>query len=350
MKRPISIIFLVLLNVAMVGCTTSSGARGTVAPVARVASAAPAVDPSDSDPKLGPTPTSPVRPVEHSHVVEPGVAAITPEPSATDTTALRVYFFLGGPERSAGLVPVIREVPATPALARAAIRALLDGPESRERDASPPISSRVPAGSKLLGLAIEDGVATVDLSGEFESGGDSASQLGRLGQVVYTLTQFSTVRSVAFRVDGRPVSTFGSEGIVLDGPVGRADLVDVEPFQSMFEGILPAIFVDGPAWGAALGNPGRVNGTANTYEAWFMVGVYDAKGRSLNEVPGQATCGTGCRGTFDVTVAYAVSKAQWGTLRVLDGDESGVTEGIIREYPVWLTPGPPVEPEHSCGC
>lgn len=42
--------------------------------------------------------------------------------------------------------------------------------------------------------------------------------------------------------------------------------------------------------------------------------------------------------------------AQWGTLRVLDGDESGETEGIIREYSVWLTPGPPAEPEHTCGC
>lgn len=270
-----------------------------------------------------------------------------PTPTANGTTIVRVYFFLSGPDHSAGLVPVLREVPATPALARAAMDALFDGPEPRERDASPPISSRVPAGSKLLGLAIEDGVATVDLSGEFESGGDSASHIGRLGQVVYTLTQFSTVRSVAFRVEGRPVRTFGSDGVVLEGPVGRAGLVDVEPFQSMFEGVLPAIFVDGPAWGAELGNPGRLIGTANTYERWFMVAVFDATGRGLNEV-GHDTCGTGCRGTFDVTVGYAVSRPQWGTLQVRDGDESGATEAIIREYPVWLTPGPPED--HSCGC
>ena len=36
------------------------------------------------------------------------------------------------------------------------------------------ITHRVPAGSQLLGLTIDDGVATVDLSSEFESGGGSA--------------------------------------------------------------------------------------------------------------------------------------------------------------------------------
>ena len=341
MKRKISMTFLILAGAAVVGCTASA-APGTVARVAPLTArpAAPSIAPAAS-----------TRPAEPSQLVEPSIAAATPSPSPNETRVLRVYFFLDGPRGSGGLVPVLREVPATPAVARAAMEALLDGPRPRERDASPPISNRVPVGTELLGLTIDDGVATVDLSSEFEEGNEDGSQIGRLGQVVYTLTQFPTVRSVAFRIEGRPVRVFGSEGIVLDAPVGRADLVDVEPFQSMFEGVLPAIFVDGPAWGAALGNPGRITGTANTYEAWFMVGVYDANGRGLNEVTGQATCGTGCRGTFDTMIDYAVSIPQWGTLRVLDGDESGETEGITREYPVWLTPGPPAaEPEHACGC
>jgi germination protein M len=337
MKRQISMILLIVANAAVVGCT-GSAAPGTVAPVVPVESAAPSIAPVASP-----------RPAEPSQLVEPTIVPPTPSPTPNETRVVRVYFFLDGPPGSAGLVPVLRDVPATPAVARAAMEELLDGPDARERDASPPISDRVPVGTKLLGLTIDDGVATVDLSSEFETGNENGSQIGRLGQVVYTLTQFSTVRSVAFRIEGRPVRTFGSEGIVLEGPVGRADLVDVEPFQSMFEGVLPAIFVDGPAWGAALGNPGRITGTANTYEAWFMVGVYDANGRALNDGTGQATCGTGCRGTFDTTIDYAVSTPQWGTLRVLDGDESGETEGIIREYPVWLTPGPPAA-EHSCGC
>ena len=82
---------------------------------------------------------------------------------------------------------------------------------------------RHPDRHSLLGVSIRNGVATVDLSTEFDSGGGTASMEYRLAQVVYTLTQYSTVRSVVFQVEGQTVTVFGSEGIVLDGPVGRAD-------------------------------------------------------------------------------------------------------------------------------
>ena len=52
-----------------------------------------------------------------------------------------------------------------------------------------------------------------------------------------------------------------------------------------------------------------------------------------------ATCGTGCRGTFDVTLDYNVSAAQWGTLRVYAGSAKDGSPENVREYPVWLTPG-----------
>jgi germination protein M len=334
---PICVVFA--LSFATAACMGSPGSSATVRPVASpTPSVALAGREVTSEPSASP-----------SAEIAPS-ASPTAAPTPSGTTTVRAYFILDGPVGNAGLVPVLREIPATPAIAGAAMAALLEGPDGAERDASPPISSEVPTGTELLDLSIEDGVATVDLSGEFDSGGTSASHISRLAQVVYTLTQFPSVKSVEIRVDGRPVTAFGSDGVVLDGPIGRADLVDVEPFQSMLEGALPAIFVDGPAWGAALGNPGRVTGTANTYEAWLMVSLYDASGRGLDETPVQATCGTGCRGTFDVTLAYTVSKAQWGTLRVLDGDESGETEGVIREYPVWLTPGLPEDAPTTCGC
>ena len=346
MKKPILTCVVIVLSAALVACSAPPGAVGVAVPP--VASAEPSAEAASPELTPEPSATPAASPAPSSSPVKPTSSPDpTPAPSPRGTTIVRAYFILGGPVGSAGLVPVLREIPATTAVARAAMNALLDGPNAKERGASPAISSTVPAGTKLLGLSIKDGVATVDLSGEFESGGGSASQIGRLGQVVFTLTQFPSVDSVALRIDGRPVTVFGSEGIVLDGPVGRFD--HSEPGLSMFESVLPAIFVDGPAWGAALGNPGRVTGTANTYEAWFMVGLYDASGRGLNEWPGNATCGTGCRGTFEMNLSYVVSEPQWGTLRVLDGDESGETDGVTREYLVWLTPGSG-EPEHSCGC
>ncbi len=125
------------------------------------------------------------------------------------------------------------------------------------------------------------------------------------------------------------MTVFGSQGVVLDGPVARAD----------FEDLLPNIYVDRPAYGAALGNPGRVTGSANVFEATFRVTLLDDVDRTIADEQVMATCGSGCRGTFDVTIRYDVPKAQWGTLRVWAGSAKDGSPVSVREYPVWLTPG-----------
>jgi len=105
-----------------------------------------------------------------------------------------------------------------------------------------------------------------------------------------------------------------------------------------FEDLLPSIFVDRPAYGAAIGNPARVTGNADVFEASFRIVILDGSGRTLVDEHAMATCGTGCRGTFDVTLPYTVSKAQWGTLRVFYGSAQDGSSQDIRDYPVWLTP------------
>ena len=241
---------------------------------------------------------------------------------------VRAYYVLSGEPGVEGLIPYLFDVPKSPAVATAAMNALLAG-SAVQRDGYAPIFTAIPAGTKLLGLTIDRGVATVDLSGEFASGGGSASSQYRLAQVTYTLTQFPTVSSVLFKVDGEVVSVFGSEGIVLDGPQARDD----------FEEQLPAIFVDRPASGASIGNPARVAGNSNVFEATFRIAILDHEGRTLVDEMAMATCGTGCRGTFDETYDYNVSAAQWGTLRVYAGSAVDGSPQYVRDYPVWLTPG-----------
>jgi hypothetical protein len=213
-------------------------------------------------------------------------------------------------------------------VAAAAMTALLAGPtasESGERQ----ISTAIPEGTTLLGVSAKNGVATVDLSTEYDSGGGSASMQYRLAQVVYTLTQFSTIKSVVFQIDGETVTVFGSEGIVLDGPTGRSD----------YEAQLPAIFVDRPAFRAGFAPGGRVSGNADVFEATFRITILDASGEPLVDEQVMATCGTGCRGTFNTTLTYKVGRGQWGTLRAYEPSARDGTPTNIREYPVWLTPG-----------
>lgn len=330
--RPLLRPALVLAAVAALaaGCVPGSG-QATLPPASPTAE--PSVAPSSPDvtpDPPSPTPSAqPSSPAPASPTVKPSAPA-TPSPTApAETTVVRAYFFLEDPVTGdPGLVAVLREVPATKAVATAAIRELLAGPSSSERTARPAIVSTIPAGTRLLGISIEGRVATIDLSREFGSGGGSESMFGRLAQVVYTLTQFSTVDEVAFMLDGEPVAIFGGEGIMLDGPVGRAD----------FREQLPEIFVDRPVWGAAAGNPARVTGLTRVFEATFQVQLLDREGRVLTQQTVMATCGTGCWGTFDVTLRYDVPKAQWGALRVFDLSARDGSEENVRSYPVWLTP------------
>ena len=322
-NHPTALVAVVLATAALVGaCGSNSGPLGSVPPASSgpepsVALGSPDVVPSDepsSEPSVAPGGSS-----------GPGTSA-APTPAPSGTTIVRSYFWLGGLPGSEGLVAVLREVPGTKAVATSAVNALLAGPTTGEAARS--ITSAVPDGSQLLSLSISGGVATVDLSAEFESGGGSASVMTRLGQMVYTLTQFPTVKSVIFEIEGVRKTVFSSEGVVLDKPATRADFID----------LLPDIWVDRPAFNAAIGNPAHVTGNANVFEATFRMSILDATGKVIADVQVMASCGSGCRGTFDTTIAYTVSKGQYGTLRAYNPSAKDGTPESIRDYRVWLTP------------
>jgi hypothetical protein len=330
-NRLSSILAVGMLVATVAACGGSTGGLGSVptaAPIPSDEPGGPDLTPGPSDPaspSVEPSETPGATPSNGPSAAPGGTEAPTPAPAGT--TIVRAYFVLGGEPGSVGLVPVLREVPKTTAVARAAMNALLAGPTAAE-SGDRTMSSAIPDGTDLLGITIKNGIATVDLSTEFDSGGGSTSMQFRLAQVVYTLTQFSTVRSVVFQVEGETVTVFGGEGIVLDGPQARDDYYDQ----------LPSIFVDRPAYGAAIGNPGRVAGNANVFEATFRVALIDAGGQTLIDEQVMATCGTGCRGTFDVSLGYTISKGQWGTLRAYYLSAKDGTPEDIRDYPVWLTP------------
>jgi hypothetical protein len=228
------------------------------------------------------------------------------EETPAATTSLEVWF-----TRGEGLHPAMRDVPQTRSVGRAALEQLLGGPTAAERRDE--VGSQVPPGTRLLGLDIGDGIATVDLSGEYESGGGTLSMTMRLAQVVYTLTQFPTVDGVRFRLDGAPVNVFSGEGIVIEEPLRRAD----------YDELLPAIVVERPAAGARVSSPALVSGTANVFEANVTVAILDASGRELARNFTTATCGSGCRGDFRIELPFTVTADGRGTIVVSDDDADG---------------------------
>jgi germination protein M len=212
---------------------------------------------------------------------ETTTATVTTAPTTTAPTttaaaarSVRVYFLRDGKVAAAR-----RTVAETRALGGAALAALAAGPTVAEREAG--LKSEVPVHSTFRDLRIEAGVATVTPPSDLSSAGQA--------QVVYTLAQFPTVRAV--ELAGRRLT--------------RAD----------FEDETPAILVESPVVGDAISSPVRIHGTANTFEATFLVELLlNAAGQRAFRQVVTATSGSGTRGTFDVTIPFSVRASGPGTL------------------------------------
>jgi len=255
--------------------------------------------------------------------VAPGGSTTTSDGQTTTTTApgeaiqLSVYFTMN--EKVAA---THRQVPYTKEVAKAAMEELLKGPNAEEKEVG--MFTTIPADTLFLGLAVNDKIATVDLSKEYESGGGTLSMSLRLAQVVYTLTQFPTIDAVQFKLDGEPVEVFGGEGLILDHPGSRAD----------YEELTPAIMVESPTVGDTVSSPMRITGTANTFEATFMITITDWDGKIIAEEYATATSGSGTRGTFDVTVPFTWTQYPRGALTVWEASAKDGSAINVVEIPL----------------
>jgi germination protein M len=235
------------------------------------------------------------------------------------TTSFAVYFL-----RGEKVAPVYREVPQTQAVGTAAVNALLAGPTSAERDLG--VTSTVPEGARLAGLDVKDGTATVDLSPEFESGGGSLSMFGRLAELVFTLTQFSSVDRVWVASQGEPVTVFGSEGIVIDHALTREDFADLTPI----------ILVEHPALLETVSSPVQVSGTASVFEATLRVRLVGPDGETLRDDTVTASEGAPGRGTFALGIPF--TRSGDGTVVAYTLSAKDGAEQHNFEVPVKLAP------------
>jgi hypothetical protein len=283
------------LAVAILAAACASGHAGSLGP-------APKGVPSSSSPR--PTTSPNAKPTSSPH------PSPTQHPSGGKAFTYQVWF-----EQNGKLFVTRRTSPFTVAVGRTALTAMLAGPSSAERAAG--VATAIPSGSRLLGLTITGGVATVDLSSEFRPAG-SVSALS-VAQVVYTITQYSNVKLVVLRAGG-------------------VDLFETAQTRAGYTDDLPAILVESPLIGAVVSNPVTVSGTANVFEATVSLRILDANGNEIARTFTQATCGTGCRGTFSVAVSYRVSSQQRGTIEVYESSAKDGSPINVVSIPVMLTP------------
>ena len=177
----------------------------------------------------GCTPDEPEQPTTSDATPEAETPSPTPDPEEAGEEMTVTLYWVSAGENALG---VERVLPESEAVASAAVEALIAGPTEAELATWPAITSSIPEGTRLLGLTVVDGVAQIDLSGEFESGGGSFSMISRLAQVVYTLDQFPTIDAVEFSIDGTKVTIFSNEGLTLDRPQTLDDYAKLLPIDA----------------------------------------------------------------------------------------------------------------------
>lgn len=248
----------------------------------------------------------------------------TESPVADETVTLDVWFAYVPRGEREGLFVTERTLPATQAVGRAALTELFEGPTRQEAGAG--VFTAVPDGTEILDLSIKDGVATVDLSAEFEQGGGSSAEMMQLAQLTYTLTQFASVDAVALEIEGEPVEVFGGHGIIIDHPMTRRD----------FEQLLPPILVASPVIGERVRSPITIVGSSDVFEATVSIAILDENDDPIVQTFTTATCGTGCRGDYETNVSYELGRTQEGTVVVFESSAEDGSPIHVVEVPVTL--------------
>jgi germination protein M len=184
----------------------------------------------------------------------------------------------------------------------------------------------IPAGTAVDALTVDGTTAIVDLSDEFASGGGTLSVTARLAQLTFSLTALGGIDEVLLVEGGDPVEVFSSEGLVLDGPMVRAD----------FEDFVPGILVDVPAAGAEVEFPLVVSGVAAAFEGVFQLQILE--GNDVIFEPPFVSTGSGIGfGEFEVLIEIEPEPGDVLTIRVWEfSAEDG---SVISERFVPITVG-----------
>lgn len=249
-------------------------------------------------------------------------ASPPPSPSPTPTpvpkSTYEVWFHYDG-----ALFVSHRTRPVTTFLESWALDDVLAGPEPKERAAG--LGTAIQPGTEWRDLVIEDGIATVSFTSGFTAEETPTVAVQSLAEIVYTLTQFDSIDAVLIQVEGEPLTHFG--GYELDGAQRRANFADQ----------LPWILVQSPGIGERVSSAVHISGTADVFEAVVSIAILDQNGKVIASTFTMATCGTGCRGTWETDVAYEVDATQPGTIRVYEVSAMDGSKINVVNIPVTLT-------------
>lgn len=123
------------------------------------------------------------------------------------------------------LVPVMRRIPWEEGIAKATINNMVDSPELRESLSETGLLPVIPAGTEILGMAIDDetGLCKINFSENILNSESEKEEETLIKGVVYTLTEFPTVKKVQILVGGKEMETM-NYGSNISEPIARENI------------------------------------------------------------------------------------------------------------------------------
>ncbi|NPV27362.1 MAG: spore gernimation protein [Firmicutes bacterium] len=242
-------------------------------------------------------PTVPVQPSEQK---PPAPSAQIPTPKAN----VAVYY-LKMTERDAYLVREVHQVEPAPGVVQAALYELIKG-----TPVTPGAKRVLPPETKILGVKIDQGLATVNFSAEVLKAnvGATGEALG-ITSIVNTLTEFPNIKKVSFLVEGkldeRAKDWWGHVGLYK------------QPFSRNLQVVHePAIWVTAPAPGQVITSPVEIRGSARVFEGTVNARLKDTSGRILAQGFTTATQGAPGRGDFQLKLDFKPTGPGKGQIEV----------------------------------
>ncbi len=215
-------------------------------------------------------------------------------------------YYLKSTEKETYLVREVHQVSKSPGVARAALNELANG-----NPVTTGATKVIPPDTKVLGINIDEGLATVDFSAEVlrANVGASGEALG-IASIVNTLTEFPTIQEVSFTVDGQ-----AEKAMDWWGHVGLFEQPFKRDLSNVFE---PVIWVTAPVKNQVVASPVKISGNARVFEATVAFRLKDANGNVLNQGFATASEGAPGRGDFSAEMTFKPNGSGKGQLEVFE--------------------------------
>lgn len=220
-----------------------------------------------------------------------------------ETTDIAVYY-LKSSETEFFLVREVHKVEKTPKMAEAAVNELIKG-----TPATAGAARVLPPNTRVLGVKIDQGLATVDFSSEVlrANVGSEGEALG-IASIVNTLTEFPSIKKVSFTVEGQV-----EKAQDWWGHVGLSE----QPFSRNLAVVNePAIWVTAPTAGQIITSPVEIEGTARVFEATVSFRLKDSQGKVIAQDCTNASEGAPGRGDFQYKLPFKAPSPGKGQLEV----------------------------------